>query len=87
MDGWMDDAWCTADLEEGEVPRVAWQPQSQHALQLRGGDVEGGRAGEGLDDGLRQVGGEEAQPQHKHAHLVHSGLGLAHEGFKGNSGD
>ena len=61
-----------AYLKQGKVPGVARQPQAQHALELRHGDVEGRSAGERLDDGLRQVGGQEAQPQHEHAELHHN---------------
>ena len=48
---------------------MAREPQSQHALQLGDGDVKGGSAGEGLDDGLGEIRGEEAQPEPKHAKL------------------
>lgn len=48
---------------------MAREPQAQHALQLGDGDVEGGGAGEGLHDRLREVGGEEAQLKATHAEL------------------
>ena len=59
----------SAHLKEGKVSRVACETQAQHALELRRGDVDGCGVGERLDDGFRQVGGQEAQPQHKHADL------------------
>lgn len=62
----------TVYLEEGEGPSVTRESQTQHALQLWDGDVEGSSTGESLDDRLRQIGGEEAQLKPEHAKLKHN---------------
>lgn len=63
--------WNTNYFEEGEGPGVARDPQSQHALQLWDGNMEGSSTGESLNNWLWQIGGEEAQLKTKHAELQH----------------
>ena len=63
--------WSAVYLEEREGPSVAREPQAQHALQLGDGDMEGSSTGEGLNDWLWQVGGQEAQLKPTHAELWH----------------
>lgn len=67
-------SWNTAHLEEREGASVAGKPQSQHALQLWDGNMEGSRTGESLNNRLWQIGGEETQLKPKHAKLGHKRL-------------